>query len=892
MRLYRLLLRLLPPGFRAGFGEDMERLLEDRLEEAGSRWERARVWTGAVRDVLRHGPGEWLAASARVGSRMRPVLAGTPRDRPGAGLDGWLQDLRHGLRSLRGTPGFTLVATTTLALCIGANAAVFSVVDGVLLRPLPYHDPDRLVFVWPEVNFNSAMVGRVAEAIPALEDVSGVTVWSFTLTGVGEPEEVPGARVTTNHFRILGVQPFLGRGFTRADGVPGNEGVVILSYGLWVRRFGADPGILGRTIDLAGGDMARHTVIGVMPEDFRPVVSSYDEPRFWVPLPIDPSVDLASDNTWYINWRVGRLAPGARRSAAQEQLRRVAAELRTEVDNMLGEEEVRTATVEPLRAYEVADVSGTLWTLLGVVALVLLMGCANVANLLLARGEVRIHDLAVRNALGAGQGRLVRQLLTESAMLSLVGGGMGVLVAMGAVAALTAHAPEALPRARDIAVDGTVLTFTLGTSLLAVFLFGLAPAVRAARRGAAAAVRSGGRPAVSGRRPLARVLVATQICLAVVVLATCGLMLRSVRALYDVDPGFRPEGLVAFRTQPPQTRYPDAAAYLDYYDEVLGRVRALAAVEGAAGIQLLPGRYGNWSFPTYVEGQALGDDEAPPSINFRVITPGYFATMGIPLLEGRAVTELDRGDTEAVVVVNRALVERYWPGEEPLGREIRLFSRASAPVRVVGVVGDVRQRSLDEEPRPEMYFPAKQYRWGAVSLWIVARGPGDPHTLLRSVRDAVWDVDPDVPISYMDTLESVLADSIGQRRFVSWLLSAFALVALVLGVVGVYGVTAYTVSRRIPELGLRMALGARRSHLMLSALASTMGPVVGGIAVGLGGALLASRPLESLLWGVAPGDPTTLGAVAVLLGAAAMVATALPAWRAGRVAPADALRTE
>ncbi|MBW3533942.1 MAG: ABC transporter permease [Gemmatimonadetes bacterium] len=879
LRCYRLLLRAFPSDFRREFGEDMAGLLEDRLNEAGrSRTGRLRVWVGALADVALHAPLEWMAHLAGSGG--------------GGPADAWLQDLRQALRSLRRSPGFAALAVGTLALGIGANAAVFSVVNAVLLRPLPYHEPDRLVTVWPQVTFNTAMVGRVGEAVVALEDVSGVTNWTYVLTGDGEPEELMVSRVTANHLDVLGVRPALGRGFRPEDGIPGRNDVVILGHDVWRNRFAADPAVVGRTVDLAGGDHTRHRIVGVMGEGFRPVSFGGDAPQAWTPLPVDPSLSLSEDNTLYINWRVGRLTEGATAELATEQLRGVAGELSRAGWNQFAEDDVRGATVEPLHAHQVADVSATLWILLGVVGLVLLMACANVANLLLARGEARERDLAVRVAMGAGRGRLARQLLAESLLLGTAGALGGVALAAAAVDQLARRAPPTLPRGGDVGVDGAVLAFAAGAALLASVLFGTAPAFRAAGRGTAAAIRGGGRGSLGGHQGVSRWLVGAEIALAVVVVAASGLMLRSLAALYDVDPGFRAEGLVVFRPLPPPSRYPDAPAYREYYRQVMDRVGALPGVTAVGGIQLLPTTYGNWSFPTHLEDHPVVEGEAPPSINFRVVTPGYVEVMGIPLVAGRTLNAGDDAGAEAVAVVNRTLAERYWPGGDALGKELRFFSPTAEPVRVVGVVGDVRQHGLDRDVRPELYLTPEQYRWGAVSFWIVARTAEAPEPLLPLVREAVWEVDPDAPVSSLDTMERVVARSAGNRRLVTALLAGFGLVALALGVVGVYGVTAYTVARRTPEFGVRLALGASRARVLRSAMVQGMAPVALGVVAGVAGAAMASGLLSSLLWEVPPRDPLTLGSVAGFLGAVAALATALPAWRAIRVDPTRVLRSE
>ena len=813
-----------------------------------------------------------------------------------------VQELRWAARSLGRSPVLTTVAVATLALGIGANAAVFSVVHGLLLRPLPYAEPERLVAVWPEQNFNKALVRRIGEAVPALAGISGISNWSLTLTGDGaEPEEVTGSFVSVGHFELLGVQPALGRSFRPEESRPGDDGVVILSHGLWTRRFGGDPGILGRTIPLSGSDHDARTVIGVMPEGYRPVAGGAEPPELWAPLSDPESWNVAEDSTWYVNWRVGRLAPGASLEQAQAQLRAEARRLHEEGFNTIDEETARSAEIAPLGRGQAEELARPLWLLMATVGLVLLIACANVANLLLARGEARERELAVRRALGAGRWRIVRQLLTESVLLAAAGGVLGVALAHAVVRLLARTATADIPRIREVSVDGAVLAFAVGASLAAALVFGALPALRGSRRSAAASLRSGGPAAlgVAGDRRLPGWLIGGEVALAVVVVVASGLMLRSLHALYQVDPGFEPDGVLAFRINPPSSHYPDVQAYNQLYDRVFERLEALPGVERAGGIQLLPLTLGNWGFPSYPEGLVLAPGETPPSANFRVIRPGWFETVRVPLLAGRHLSASDGvGDAPDLAVVNEALAREFWPEataaggpEAALGREIRLFHAGGDPVTVVGVVGDVRQFAFDMEPLPEMFVTTREWTW-AVSLWIAVRTTGDPMALAPAIREAVWSVDPNLPIAGLDRMDRIAERSAGSRRFVALLLSAFGLVALVLGSVGVFGVTSYTVARRLPELGLRKALGATPAGLLRETAGRGLLPVALGVAAGTALALGASRLLASLLFGVEPRDPVTLAAAVAVLLAVGAAATALPAWRASRVDPMRVLREE
>lgn len=821
-------------------------------------------------------------------------------------MDHLSQELRWGLRSLGRNPVLSTVAVVTLALGIGANTAVFSVVHALLLKPLPYAEPHRLVAVWPEMSFNKTLVRRIGEAVPALEGISGISNWTLTLTGGRadgfEPEELLGSLVSVGHFELLGVQPALGRSFRPEEARPGEDGVAILSHGLWMRRFGGDPAVLGRIIPLAGAEHESRTVVGVMPESYRPVAVSAEAPDLWVPL-ADPEAwgQLGEDASWYVNWRVGRLAPGASLERARAQLRAEALRIYEEGLNTLDEEEARTADLVPLGQGQTAELAAPLWLLMGTVGLVLLIACGNVANLLLARGEARERELTVRRALGAGRLRIARQLLAESLLLGLAGGALGVSLAYGAVALLARHASSEIPRISEVAVDGAALTFAVAASMAAVFVFGALPALRGSRQPAAACLRSGGSAALGGssRPHLHRWLVAAQVALAVVVVVASGLMLRSLHSLYTVDPGFTPDGVLAFRANPPATRYRGGEAYNQLYDRIFERLRALPGVRRAGAIQLLPLTSGNWGFPSYPEGMTIPPGGTPPMANFRVIRPGYFETVRIPLLAGRHLTPTDGlGEAPKLALVNQTLAREFWPEVTTeggpgavLGKEIRLFGPEGDRVRVVGVVGDVRQFTLDREPLPEMFVTAQEWSW-EVSLWIVLRTEGDPLELATAVRQAVWSVDPDVPVSGLDRMDRIAARSAGARRFVAALLVAFGLLALALGSVGVFGVTSYTVARRLPELGLRKALGATPGGLLRETLGRGLEPVAAGVVLGIAGALAASRLLASLLYGVEPRDPVTLVASAAFLLAVGAAATALPAWRASRVDPMRVLREE
>lgn len=877
MRVYRLLLRLLPPELRRRFGPEMQADLRHRLAETKGVAARLRVVAAACADLV----AQAVALRGRNG-----------RTQGGWTMTGWTRDVRLAVRGLRSAPGFTVSAVVTLTLAIGGATAVFSAVRAVLLAPLPYADADRLVTPWPEVNANAAMVHRMADDIDAFDDVSGISSWSFTLVGDGDPEELSVARVTANHFDVLGVRPLLGRTFRPEEEESGRGDVAVLSYGLWVRRFGADPDIVGQTIDLAGADHDRRTVIGVMGEDFRPVRGS---PQAWTTIELKPGAGVAEDDTWFVNYRVARLAPGATPEQAREQLQALAVRLQKEVPTVLDQDDVRTVTVPPVRTLETGDVAPILWLVLGAVGLVLLLASANVANLLLARGHARQKDVAVQRALGASRGQIAARVFSEAVLMGVLGVAGGILFAKVAVALLVRTAPELLPRSESIHLNGPVLAFALAITGGAMVLFGALPAYRASRvsatEGLATGTRSGARHGSGG---LARWLVAVQMALALILATGASLTLRSLRTLSDQDPGFPVDGLLTFRVSPPADRYGTAPAHASYYRRLTERLEAVPGVTRVGGIQLLPLTDSNWGFPLYFDDAPLAEGASPPSVAFRVVTPGYLEALGVPLLQGRLPEAGDNADAAPVTVVNQALADRFWAGQDPLGKEFHTPSPSSPALRVVGVVGSVRQFGLERAPQAELYIPEPQYAWGSIGLFMVARTEGDvdPAAALAALRDATWDVDPRIPVSDMRPMARVLGDNLARARFLAILLAGFGVTALVLGAVGVYGVTAFHVNRRRSEFGLRQALGASPERVLGEAVRSTLAPVLVGGLAGVAGVLAAGGVLARVLYETSPRDLSALLAAAALLGATALAAIVVPARRATRLDPGEVLRDE
>lgn len=804
-------------------------------------------------------------------------------------MGGFVRDLRHAARRLRRSPGYTVVVVLTLALAVGANASVFTLVDSVLLRPLPYPDADGLVQVWPDKNFNAALAREVEARSRTLDAVAGVSGWELTLTGEGDPASLRARVVDPDYFRILGAKPRLGSFFGPEAALEGNDGMVVLSHGLWTDRFGADPTVVGRTLALDGYDHERRLVVGVMDEAFVPPTGPTD---LWVPLRTDPALTLRQDNSWYVNDVVARLAPGASVEDASAELARLAAALNAEDPVSVTDEDVLLARGEPLADYVAGDIRPTLWALLAVVGLVLLIACANLASLALARAEGQRRELAVRGALGADRGRLVRHVLAESLILAAAGGVAGLLLAWAAVGTLSSVLVDTLPPSARVDLSVPVLLFTLAVSLGAGVMVGAGPAFRAGRAGLQGSLRTGGPATGRSRRGglMNRLLVAGEVALATVVVVTSVAVGKRFGELLRTDPGFEPAGVVTVRVPVPMGRYPQGEAQTAFVRQVLERVQAIPGLERAGFIHLLPLTTQNWSFPILPDGLEPRADEPLPSENFRVVAGDYFGTLGIPLVRGEGFDPRSVGTTgERVMLVNEAFAARYFPDGDAVGRTVRVFG--DQPYQVVGVVGDVRQFTLDREPWPEMYVPYATFSPGMI--WIMARGSGDLAALGAAIRSAVWTVDPAIPVPTIQTLEAVRAGSMARERLVTGLLGTFAGLALVLGIVGVYGVTAYAARGRRREWGVRLALGARPDGVVRRALTAEMGPVVAGAALGLAGALLASRVAGSLLTGVDARDPWVLTLVPLTLILAALLAAWWPVRRTTRrLDPVAVLRAD
>ncbi|HEX8337285.1 MAG TPA: ABC transporter permease [Pyrinomonadaceae bacterium] len=819
--------------------------------------------------------------------------------RGGGFMETFLQDVRYGVRVLTKHKSFTAVAVLTLALGIGANTAIFSVVNDLLLSPLPYSDAERVVMLW-EVTPSGRHMNTTSRANfrqwraqgSSFESMSAFTDQRLNLTGGGEPEEVGVQFATPDLFKVLGVEPLHGRVLTEEDGLQGSEGVV-LSYGFWKRRFGGDPGLVGKPITLNGEPF---NVVGVMPPSFHWHIkqrSGTGKPaEVWGVLSMPPPGDPASatERGRFLSV-VGRMKRGVTAAQAEAELKTI--HTRLAQDSSFNKN--YSAEVIPLREQFVGNIRPALWVLLGAVGLVLLIACANVANLLLSRVAAREKEIALRTALGARRMRVVRQLLTESLLLSLLGSALGLLVAWWGIGALVAISPRDLVNLQNVGINTTVLAWTLGVSLLTSVLFGIVPALEATRLNLNDALKEGGKGADaqgSRSRRLRGVLVVGEVALALMLLAGAGLLVKSFSQLRKIDTGFETENVLTMVLRLPAAKYKEDPQFVAFFRQALERVRATPGVQSAGIVNFLP-LYGGLGSATsfYIEGKPEPPRGEGPSTNVRVADAGYFKTLGIPVKRGRTFTDVEDAEMRPVILVSESFAQKHLTGEDPIGKRIKVFM-ADKPewTEIVGVVGDVRYDNLTAEAEPTVYYPHPGLTYEFMTL--VIRTAGDPAGMAPSVRREIAAIDPDQPVSDVRTMTQVMADTVGRARFNTLLLGIFAGLATLLAAVGIFGVMNYSVQLRTREIGLRMALGAQPRRVLMLILRQGLLLTLIGLGVGLAGALALSRVMSGLLYGVGANDPATFAAIVVVLGVVSLVACYIPARRATRVDPLIALKYE
>jgi putative ABC transport system permease protein len=796
-----------------------------------------------------------------------------------------LRDIRYGSRNLIKRPGFTIVALIALALGIGANTAIFSLVNGVLLRPLPFAEPDRLVWMWGNIRNG----GNRASVSPpdfldyrnenkTFEEFAGFFPAVLNLTGSGEPERLSGAGITGNYFQALGAKPLLGRTFVLENEKPGNDQVVVLSYALWQKRFGGDPAIVGKTIALDG--KARE-VIGVMPQHF-------NFPRaagLWVPINFDIDPEMKWRKAHFMR-PIGKLKEGVTIAQAKADMDVIARRLEEQYPESNTGWSLRLVS---LREELVGNTRPTLFILLGAVGFVLLIACANVANLLLVRAAARQKEIALRTALGAGRFRIVRQMITESVLLALMGGTLGTLLAIWGVDLLVTLSADNIPSTAQISIDATVLGFTLLISLLTGVLFGLAPALRTMNLNLTDSLKEGGRSGSEGaRRNRTRsVLVVIESAVAVMLLVGAGLLVRSLIQLQNTSPGFDAHNVMTMGITLSRQKYSTPEKSSSFFQELEGRVRGLPGVESVGLVTELPLSGLLNDMPFTVEGRPPVTIDQAFDADFRRVNQHYLSTLRIPLLRGRNFTEQEVRQSAKVLLISELLASQVFPNEDPLGKRL-IMVMADQPWEIIGVVGDIRHRALETQPFPAMYLPT--YATGRTNL--VIRTQGDPTSITTAVRKEVQALDPDQPVADVKTMEQWVDSAVAGPRYRTLLLGLFALLALVLASTGIYGVMSYSVAQRTHEIGVRMALGARQLDVLKLVVLQGMGLVLIGVAVGLVGAFALTRVMASLLFGVGAKDPVTFAVVAALLSLVAFVACYIPARRATKVDPLVALRYE
>ena len=817
-------------------------------------------------------------------------------------MDTILQDIKFAARMLVKNAGVTLTAIFTLALGIGANTAIFSVLSAVLLRPLPYPQPEQLVKVWgrftgiglpkDQMWFSAPELRDLNDLSRSFSEIASATTNSFNMGVRGTPEQLAGAQATPSLFRALGVNAQIGRTFTEDEAQPGHDSVVLLSDGLWQRAFAGDPTVVGRTIQVNSQPM---TVVGVLPKGF--AYPGFSQIEMWQPLAFAPSA-LTPDNRGNHGFEVvARLKPGVTLAQARAELAGVAKTIIEQNKNYPYAKFDYTLLANPLLDEVVGDeMRGSLWILMGAVGFVLLIACANVASLLLSRAAARGQETTVRMTLGAGRGRLIRQHLTESVLLALLGGLAGVALVPVALRALVALSAETLPRPVAAEVDLRMLLFTLSVAVGTGILFGLVPAMRAVRGVQFSSLKEGGRSNSLGPKAnrTLRVLVAGEAAVCLMLLAGGGLLLRSFLRVLEVDPGFRPSGVLTMQISLPQQKYSKKEQVQTFFRQALERIRALPGVQSAGAISGLPLSDNPNSGTLTIDTQAVPMDKRTPETDYRGATPGYMEAMGTPLLEGRFFDAHDNETGAPVAIVDQSLARLYWPNESALGKRVKVGGMDSKTpwMTIVGVVRHVHYGSLEANSRVEMYWPFAQQPYPQSQLDLAVRTAGDPRSLATMIQREVQALDPDQPLFHVRPMEEWMADSVARRRLALILLASFAGLALLLAAVGIYGTTSFSVAQQTRDIGVRRALGAQRGDVFRLVLREGVTTVAIGAAVGIAGALAITRLIRQALFQVSAADPVTYAAVLATLTLVALLAAWLPAWRATRVEPLEALRHE
>jgi predicted permease len=877
--LYTIPMRLRSLFRRERAEEDLSDELRDHLEQATEQY----VAHGMTREEAHRRARLELDGIEQTKERCRET-------RRVHVVETILQDVRFAFRVLRKSSAFTLLAVLALALGVGASSVMFSAVNSILLRPLAYRDADRLVVI---LNHGNGPIGPAnfidyRAQSKSFESMGAAEYWTPDLTNVDRPSKLWALHITSDILPMLGIQPILGRVFVSEEDQAGHEFEVVLSHALWQRQFGGDLTVLGRQISLDGHS---YTIVGVMPAKFKFAPFWATKAELWAPLALGPRATDRGGNSLRI---FARLAPGVGLEAARAELATITARLEQQYPGTN-----KDARIVPLKEKVVGSIRPALLTMQFAVAFVLLIACANVAHMLLARGAARTGEVALRSALGAGRRRLFQQFLTESVILALAGGGFGLLLATAGIRALVLFGPADIPRVDSISLDWRVTLFTLGISIAMGIVFGVAPARQASRLDPAESLKEGGRTGDSTRRNRTRsLLVVTEFALALILLIGAGLMLRTLIALQAIDPGFDPHNLLTMVVSTAGSPISAPGRMEDFYREAAERVRGVPGVVSSGMTNHLPLAGDMWGYPFWIEGQPSPAPGEEPDAVYRLALPGYFVTMGMQLLRGREIEERDTATTQPVAVINEYMAKRYWPSEDPIGKHFAFDNPAKAGadevkwITVVGVVKNAVRSDWADPPSEEVFLPYSQNHGVGSYLTLVVRTSGDPGATAQAIESAIWSVDRDVTISEVQSMEDVVVRANSQARFSAALLAAFAIVALLMSAVGIYGVMAYAVARRRHEIGVRMALGASRGDVLSGVLRQGMALALAGSVIGVLGGLVLSRLMGTLLYGVRPSDPLTFTGAAALLTIVALTACYVPARHATRVDPMTALRYE